>query len=94
MLEFLHWAPLWLAPAPTLQTLYRYCYSLTCNEHNAYDLLQNALEKFIKANNTATNSNAYIKKIIHNQFVDDCRRQQIIAFEAIDEESPPADFDA
>ena len=77
----------------TLQQLYRYCYSLTCNEHNAYDLLQSALEKFIKTNNTALNTNAYIKRIIHNQFVDDCRRQQIIAFEEIDEQSPPADFD-
>ena len=77
----------------TLQQLYRYCYSLTCNEHNAYDLLQSALEKFIKTNNKALNTNAYIKRIIHNQFVDDCRRQQIIAFEEIDEQSPPADFD-
>ena len=29
-----------------LQKLYRYSYSLTCDEHDAYDLLQTSLEKF------------------------------------------------
>ena len=77
----------------TLQQLYRYCYSLTCNEHNAYDLLQTSVEKFIKHDNSANNQNSYIKRIIRNQFIDDCRRQQIIDFEPIDERFPPADFD-
>ena len=77
----------------TLQKLYRYCYALTCNEQNAYDLLQNALEKYLASPNTADQVNAYIKRIIRNQFVDDCRRQNIVQFEEVDEGNLPADFD-
>ena len=76
-----------------LQQLYRYCYTLCCNEHNAYDLLQTAMEKFISSNHEATNPSAYIKRIIHNQFIDDCRRQKIIQFESLEEDNLPADFD-
>ena len=76
-----------------LQQLYRYCYTLCCNEHNAYDLLQTAMEKFISSNHEVTNPSAYIKRIIHNQFIDDCRRQNIIPFESLEEENLPADFD-
>lgn len=77
----------------SLQMLYRYCYSLTSNQHNAYDLLQGALEKFIKSNATANQPTAYIKRIIYNQFIDDCRKQKIIQFENIEEATLPTDFD-
>ena len=76
-----------------LQQLYRYSYSLTCDEHNAYDLLQGALEKFIKSNNEASQPIAYMRKIIYNQFIDDCRRQKIVQFEELEETNLPTDFD-
>ena len=76
-----------------LQQLYRYAYSLTCDEHDAYDLLQGAIEKFIKSNTEANQPTAYIKKIIYNRFIDDCRRQKIVQFENMEEAALPADFD-
>lgn len=59
-----------------LQQLYRYSYSLTCDEHDAYDLLQGALEKFIKLNVEANQPVAYMKRIIYNRFIDECRREK------------------
>jgi len=76
-----------------LQQLYRYCYSLTCDEHEAYDLLQSAVEKFIKFNVVASQPVAYVKKIIYNRFIDDYRRQKIVQFESLEEAALPADFD-
>ena len=76
-----------------LQNLYRYSYSLTTNEHDAYDLLQGAIEKFIKIYPAPEHSTAYIKKIIHNQFVDNYRRDMRIQFEPLDEALIPVDFD-
>ena len=76
-----------------LQQLYRYAYSLTCDEHDAYDLLQGAIEKFIKSNAVAKQPTAYIKKIIYNRFIDDCRRQKVVQFENLEEAALPVDFD-
>lgn len=76
-----------------LQKLYRYSYSLTCDENNAYDLLQTALEKFIKSNVVANQPAAYMKKIIYNQFLDECRREKIVQFENLEETALPTDFD-
>ena len=76
-----------------LQKLYRYSYSLICDEHDAYDLLQGALEKFIQSNIVANQPMAYIKKIIYNRFIDECRRQKIIQFESFNELELPTDFD-
>lgn len=76
-----------------LQNLYRYSYSLSCNEADAYDLLQSALEKFIKIEAETKNPTAYIKKIIYNLFIDDCRRKKIIEFDELEENELPADFD-
>lgn len=76
-----------------LQQLYRYSYSLTCNEHNAHDLLQSALEKFIKLNIEVNQPVAYMKKMIYNRFIDECRREKIVQFESTEEADLPADFD-
>ena len=77
----------------TLQQLYRYSYSLTCDEPDAYDLLQAALEKFVKTNIVVNQPAAYVKKIIYNQFIDDCRRDKIVQFESLEEKNLPTDFD-
>jgi len=76
-----------------LQKLYRYSYSLTCDEHDAYDLLQTSLEKFIKSNVAANEPVAYVKKIIYNRFIDECRRKKIVQFENLEEATLPVDFD-
>lgn len=76
-----------------LQKLYRYAYSLTSDEHDAYDLLQGALEKLIKSNVLAEQPIAYAKKIIYNRFIDECRRQKIVQFESLEEATLPTDFD-
>ena len=76
-----------------LQLLYRYAYSLTCDEHNGYDLLQAALEKFIKLDVEVNHPLAYMKKIIYNRFIDDCRHQKLIPLERFEESDFPADFD-
>lgn len=76
-----------------LQQLYRYSYSLTMNEHDAYDLLQSSLEKFIKLDIDARNPIAYMKSMIHNRFIDECRRQKIVQFESMEETTLPTDFD-
>jgi len=77
----------------TLQKLFRYCYALTCNEQDAYDLLQDSLERYMKSGNTSNQPSAYIKRIIHNKFVDDCRRQNIVQFETVEEDNLPTDID-
>lgn len=76
-----------------LQKLYRYSYSLTCNEQDAYDLLQSAIEKFVKSNSEVNQSIAYVKKIIYNRFIDDCRRKKVVQFESLEVENLPIDFD-
>lgn len=76
-----------------LQKLYRYSYSLTCDEHDAYDLLQTAIEKFIKSKVEVSQPSAYLKKIIYNRFVDDYRKLKVIQFESFEEEFLATDFD-
>jgi RNA polymerase sigma-70 factor, ECF subfamily len=76
-----------------LQKLYRYSYSLTCDEHDAYDLLQSSLEKFISSKASVNQPIAYIKKIIYYRFIDECRRKKIIQFESLEDAALPSDFD-
>lgn len=71
-----------------LQTLYRYCYSLVNNKSEADDLLQSGLEKWLKSSQKKDYSLAYIRKIIRNQFIDQCRRKKLIPFEQFDETTP------
>ena len=71
-----------------LQTLYRYCYSLVNNKNEADDLLQSGLEKWMKLDQQKDYSLAYIRKIIRNQFIDQCRRKKLVPFEQFDETTP------
>ena len=71
-----------------LQTLYRYCYSLVNNKNEADDLLQSGLEKWLKLDQQKDYSLAYIRKIIRNQFIDQCRRKKRVPFEQFDETTP------
>ena len=64
-----------------LQQLYRYSYTLACNEHDAYDLLQSSLEKYLTKTSTDKNPLGYIKRIIKNQFIDNYRHNKLIDFD-------------
>lgn len=69
-----------------LNSLYRYCFSLTGEEHESYDLLQSSIEKFLKANSSEVdNKIAYIKKIIRNHYIDECRKHSKTDEEQFDE---------
>ncbi|MCK4707920.1 MAG: RNA polymerase sigma factor, partial [Gammaproteobacteria bacterium] len=67
-----------------LNKLYRYIYTLTGDDDRAYDLLYTSIEKFLK-NGHKNNPEAFLKTIIHNQFIDNYRKNQIIQYEEIDE---------
>ena len=68
-----------------LDQLYRYCYALTTDRDNAYDLLQTAVRKYLeKPIRQSAATLPYIRKIIRNQFIDDARRAKCIAFESIE----------
>ncbi|PCI44214.1 MAG: RNA polymerase subunit sigma-24 [Moraxellaceae bacterium] len=71
-----------------LQKLFQYSFSLTQEKASAEDLLQSSLEKFIKLDKAFDNPTAYIRRIIRNQFIDDCRRLKIISFEVLEEGAP------
>lgn len=61
--------------ATQLNGLYRYCFSLTADETQAYDLLQSSMEKFLMVDaSKVDNQVAYIKKIIRNKHIDECRK--------------------
>ncbi len=74
-----------------LNQLYRYCYMLTVHRDDAYDLLQSALEKYLKSPPNASYSEfAYIRRIIRNQFIDNIRRLKSVTFESLDSYAPHA----
>lgn len=72
-----------------LQKLYRYAYTLTADEDDAYDLLQSAIETSLNkpADRTAT-STAYIRTIMKNRYIDEYRHQQSFPQENIDDHVP------
>jgi RNA polymerase sigma-70 factor (ECF subfamily) len=69
-----------------LNSLYRYCFSLTGEEHESYDLLQSGIEKYLKKSSEGIeNKPAYIKRIIRNHYIDKCRKKSKIEEEQYDE---------
>ncbi|NOY17658.1 MAG: sigma-70 family RNA polymerase sigma factor [Gammaproteobacteria bacterium] len=72
-----------------LQKLYRYAYTLTANEDDAYDLLQSAIEISLRKLADGTeNSAAYIRMIMKNRYIDEYRHQQSFPHENIGDNSP------
>ena len=60
-----------------LNQLYRYAISLTNNDDQAYDLLQSCVEKYLKADLADIEKPiAYLKRVIHNEFIDQTRRKR------------------
>lgn len=67
-------------------SLYRYCYSLTKQSDQAYDLLHGAVEKYLR--NPAADPDkalAYLRRIARNLFIDQYRRQQLVREESIED---------
>lgn len=61
----------------TLDRLYRYAYTLTGEASAAYDLLQDALERYLRAPGDGIRAPvAYLRRIMRNQLVDDIRRRR------------------
>jgi RNA polymerase sigma-70 factor (ECF subfamily) len=59
-----------------LNRLYRYAYALTADEAGAYDLLQDAVERVLRAEKpNLRNPEAYARSTLRNCFYDECRRQ-------------------
>lgn len=70
-----------------LNRFYRYCIALTGNEENAFDLLQDSLEKFVRRGNQGIeNQGGYFFRMIRNQFIDDLRRKRGPAEEFYEED--------
>ena len=77
----------------TMQQFYRYSYTLTGDSQSAYDLLQGALEKYLRLKTIPDYPIAYMRRIIHNRFIDDYRRTQAHPIETYDEADTPSDID-
>lgn len=77
-----------------LNSLYRYCYTLTADETQSYDLLQTCLERFIKKDTrNVINHIAYVKTIIRNQYIDEYRKQTNYPIEEFDDTVTYMDMD-
>ena len=77
-----------------LNNLYRYCFTLAGNESDAYDLLQASVEKYLKKSaESVKNENAYIKRIIRNQYIDEYRKQSRVDEEPFDDTVTYIDMD-
>ena len=62
---------------PTLDRLYGYCYSLTGNEADAYDLLHGSVERYYRSSPTDIDQPvAWLRRVIRNRFIDDRRKRQ------------------
>ena len=75
-----------------LQKLYQYAYTLTANEADAYDLLQSALERFIKLDTQPDAPDAYLRRMMRNTHIDALRRAQKLPMDTFDESCVTADL--
>lgn len=81
-----------------LNQLYRYCFTLTVHQEDAYDLLQTSLEKYLKHQKNqeqqdSSPQTAYLRRIIRNQFIDDARRKKCVPFEELTNENEATTID-
>jgi RNA polymerase sigma-70 factor (ECF subfamily) len=70
-----------------MNKFYKYCLSLTSDEQKAFDLLHNSLEKFLRYSINPTALNSYIYKIVKNEFINICIKQNKQNASAFEEES-------
>lgn len=68
-----------------LNKLFHYCLALCGQRDDAYDLLQDSLEKYLSKNSSpVANPQAFIKRIARNRFFDLQRRKKIIQFDVLE----------
>jgi len=79
-----------------LNKLYRYGYSLTNNEGDSYDLLQEALARFFENKKVIPEQEKlpYVRRMMRNQFIDKLRREQRFPLEVLDTVQPDVVDDA
>ncbi|MGF1645274.1 MAG: RNA polymerase sigma factor [Thiotrichales bacterium] len=78
----------------TLNRLYRYAYSLTGHRSEAEDLLQDALERYLRAGQKSVdNPLAYVRRILRNCFIDGLRRKDLHPVTLLPDEVGPQDID-
>ena len=77
----------------TLRKLYRYSYALVFDDQGAFDLLQNSLERYLRLKKVPDHPVSYMKRIIHNQFIDEYRRKHVFPTELLEEDNVPLDID-
>jgi RNA polymerase sigma-70 factor (ECF subfamily) len=82
-----------------IQAGYRYALSLTHNEHNAEDLVQDACFKLLKAHGLV-HARPLLFTAIRNLYIDRYRHENVLSFEELhddkeypEEDSAPLDFD-
>jgi RNA polymerase sigma factor (sigma-70 family) len=69
----------------SLNKLFHYCLALCGQRDDAYDLLQDSLEKYLsKPESSVSNPQAFIKRIARNRFFDLQRRKKIIQFDVLE----------
>ncbi len=67
-----------------LNKQFRYCIALTGDEAQAYDLLQDSLESFLRGGDHARSSVAYLRVIIRNRYIDQFRKEASAQFFSFD----------
>lgn len=73
----------------SLNKLYRYAYTLTANEADAYDLLHSAIETSLNRPSASTDKNiAYIRVIMRNRYIDEYRHKQTFPLDHINDHHP------
>lgn len=78
----------------SLNRLYRYAYSLTGNKAEAEDLLQDGLERYLRAGQgSVDNPLAYVRRILRNGFIDGLRRRDLHPESLHPDESGAQDID-
>lgn len=76
----------------SLNKLFHYCLALCGQRDDAYDLLQDSIEKFLsKDESPVANPQAFIKRIARNRFFDLQRRKKIVQFDVLEEANEPVD---
>jgi RNA polymerase sigma-70 factor (ECF subfamily) len=70
-----------------LNSLYRYCFSLTDNEAAAFDLLQDGLESFLRhAPSDLDAPVPYLRRLLRNRFIDQVRRSKRFPEQSLDQD--------
>ena len=78
----------------SLNRLYRYAYSLTGNKAEAEDLLQDGLERYLRAGQKPVDHPlAYVRRILRNCFIDGLRRKDLHPESLHPEEAGAQDID-